>query len=108
MYIIYTKHQFPGTISSHFNHHGSLQYMQSLIFAHFSKCCKSYSPATQITCDYGFTYIKSEPALPSLTCNKCSEYFPKFIRKTPVVESFYNKVYDIQVIAKSPYKVVCG
>ena len=99
MYIIYIKHQFPGTISSHFNHHGSLQYMQSLIFAHFSICCKSYSPATQITFDYGFTYIKSEPALSSLICNKCSEYFPSL---------FIIKVYDIQVIAESPYKIVCG
>ena len=35
-----------------------------LTLAHINKCCKSYFPTTQIACNYGFTYIKSETTVP--------------------------------------------
>ena len=47
--------------------------MYFLTLAHFSKHCERYFPTAQIICDYGFTYIKSEAAIPTVLLNSFSE-----------------------------------
>ena len=42
--------------------------------ADFSKYCKNFFSTTKITCDCGFTYVKSEATVPSFSLNSCKTF----------------------------------